>query len=35
MKQRKIGTLPLVCMMTGAVLGSGIIILPPLALEAA
>ena len=35
MTQRKIGTLPLVCMMTGAVLGSGIIILPPLALETA
>lgn len=35
MNQRKIGTLPLCCMMIGAVLGSGIIILPSLALEAA
>ncbi|WP_419785638.1 APC family permease [Pseudodesulfovibrio sp.] len=35
MSQRKIGTMPLVFMMTGAVLGSGIIILPPLALESA
>ncbi|QJB55657.1 amino acid permease [Pseudodesulfovibrio sp. zrk46] len=35
MNQRKIGTLPLCCMMIGSVLGSGIIILPPLALEAA
>lgn len=33
MNQRKIGTLPLCCMMIGSVLGSGIIILPPLALE--
>lgn len=33
MNQRKIGTLPLSCMMIGSVLGSGIIILPPLALE--
>lgn len=31
--QQKIGTLPLCCMMIGSVLGSGIIILPPLALE--
>ena len=35
MSQRKIGTLPLCCLMTGAVLGSGIIILPPLAIEVA
>lgn len=35
MSERKIGTLPLCCLMTGAVLGSGIIILPPLALEVA
>jgi APA family basic amino acid/polyamine antiporter len=35
MSQRKIGTLSLCCMMVGAVLGSGIIILPPLAIEAA
>ena len=35
MGQRKIGTLPLVFMMTGGVLGSGIIILPPLALQSA
>lgn len=35
MNQRKIGTLPLCCLMIGAVLGSGIIILPPLAIEAA
>jgi len=33
MNQRKIGTLPLCCMMIGSVLGSGIIILPPLAIE--
>lgn len=33
MNQRKIGTLPLCCMMIGSVLGSGIIILPPLVLE--
>lgn len=35
MSQRKIGTLSLCCMMIGAVLGSGIIILPPLAIESA
>jgi APA family basic amino acid/polyamine antiporter len=35
MSQRKIGTVPLSCLMTGAVLGSGIIILPPLAIEVA
>lgn len=35
MSQRKIGTLSLCCMMIGSVLGSGIIILPPLALESA
>lgn len=35
MNQRKIGTLSLSCMLIGAILGSGIIILPPLALEAA
>jgi len=35
MTQRKIGTMPLVFMMTGGVLGSGIIILPPLALQSA
>jgi APA family basic amino acid/polyamine antiporter len=35
MSQRKIGTVPLCCLMTGAVLGSGIIILPPLAIEVA
>lgn len=35
MNQRKIGTLSLCCMLIGAILGSGIIILPPLALEAA
>lgn len=35
MSQRKIGTLPLCAMMTGSVLGSGIIILPPLVLDIA
>lgn len=35
MSQRKIGTFSLCCMMIGAVLGSGIIILPPLAIETA
>lgn len=35
MSQRKIGTLPLCAMMIGSILGSGIIILPPLALEIA
>lgn len=35
MSQRKIGTFSLCCMMIGAVLGSGIIILPPLAIEIA
>ncbi|MBI9081636.1 MAG: amino acid permease [Pseudodesulfovibrio sp.] len=35
MSQRKIGTFSLCCMMIGAVLGSGIIILPPLAIESA
>ncbi len=35
MTQRKIGTFTLSCMLIGAILGSGIIILPPLALEAA
>ncbi|QGY39447.1 amino acid permease [Pseudodesulfovibrio cashew] len=35
MDQRKIRTLPLCCMMIGAVLGSGIVILPPLALDTA
>jgi len=35
MSERKIGTLPLCCMMIGAVLGSGIVILPPLAIETA
>lgn len=35
MNQRKTGTLPLCCMMIGAVLGSGIVILPPLAIAAA
>jgi len=35
MSQRKIGTVSLCCMMIGGVLGSGIIILPPLAIESA
>ncbi|MDD3313456.1 amino acid permease [Pseudodesulfovibrio sp.] len=35
MTQRKIGTTSLVFMMTGGVLGSGVIILPPLALQSA
>jgi APA family basic amino acid/polyamine antiporter len=35
MSERKTGTLPLCCMMIGAVLGSGIVILPPLAIATA
>lgn len=35
MSQRKIGTLPLCAMLTGSILGSGIIILPPLVIDVA
>ncbi|WP_285906616.1 APC family permease [Pseudodesulfovibrio pelocollis] len=35
MSERKTGTLTLCCMMIGAVLGSGIVILPPLAIDTA